>query len=179
VQFQKAFYSVPYRLIGARVIVMGSTSTVRIYHEGEEVTLHLRATRDWEYVWKAEHAPPQMEQYLAASTQGLLLWASRLGPSVAEVMHTIFSDKAVDGLRPARALMRLGERYGADRLQAACRRALRYHLSDYQSVKNILAANLDRLPDEQPAEAPGGQQLFRFQRQAGYFDADDEGVRYG
>jgi transposase len=48
VQFQKAFYhSVPCRLIGSRVLVMGS-STVRIYHGGEEVTLHLRATRDWD-----------------------------------------------------------------------------------------------------------------------------------
>jgi len=179
VQFQKAFYSVPYRLIGTRVLVMGNGSIVRIYHEGEEVTMHLRATRDWEYVWKAEHAPPQMEQYLAASTQGLLAWASRLGPSVAELMQAILADKAVDGLRPARALIRLGERYGRDRLEAACRRALRYHLSDYQSVKNILAGNLDRLPEEQPAVAPSGQQLFRFQRQAGYFDGNDEEVRYG
>jgi transposase len=179
VQFQKAFYSVPYRLIGERVLVMGNSSTVRVYHRGEELTMHLRATRDWQYMWKAEHAPPHMEQYLAMSTQGLLMWASRLGPSVAEVMHTIFADKAVDGLRPARALMRLGERYGKDRLEAACRRSMRYGLGGYQSVKNILVGNLDRLPEEQPAEAPQGQTLFRFQRDLGYFDSTDEEASYG
>ena len=53
--------------------------------------------------------------------------------------------------------MRLGQRYGKDRLEAACRRSLRYGLGDYQSVKNILVGNLDRLPEEQPAEAPQGQ----------------------
>ena len=61
VQFQKAFYSVPYRLIGQRVLVMGNSATVRVYQRGEKLTMHLRATRDWQYVWKAEHAPPQME----------------------------------------------------------------------------------------------------------------------
>jgi transposase len=179
VQFQKAFYSVPYRLIGQRVLVMGNSTTVRLYLNGEEITMHLRATRDWQYVWKAEHAPPQMEQYLAMSTQGLLTWASRLGPSVQALTQRIFSDKAVDGLRPARALMRLGQRYGKDRLEAACRRSLRYGLGDYQSVKNILVGNLDRLPEEQPAEAPQGQSLFRFQRDHGYFDDAETEARYG
>jgi hypothetical protein len=60
--------------------------------------------------------------------------------------------------------MRLGERYGKDRLEAACRRSMRYGLGGYQSVKNILVGNLDRLPEEQPVEAPQGQTLFRFQR---------------
>jgi hypothetical protein len=179
VQFQKAFYSVPCGLIGQRVLVMGNSTTVRVYLAGEEITMHLRATREWQYVWKREHAPPQMEQYLAMSTQGLLTWASRLGPSVAELMQGIFADKAVDGLRPARALMRLGQRYGRDRLEAACRRSLHYGLGGYQSVKNILAGNLDRLPEEQDAQAPEGQTLFRFRREQGYFDASKTEARYG
>jgi transposase len=179
VQFQKAFYSVPYRLIKQQVLVMGNSTFVRVYHNGEEVTMHLRATREWQYVVKPEHAPPQMEQYLATSTQGLLIWASRLGPSVSQLMQGIFADKAVDGLRPARALMRLGERYGKDRLEAACRRSLRYELGGYQSVKNILVGNLDRLPEEQEAMAPSGQTLFRFQREQGYFDSAELEVRHG
>jgi hypothetical protein len=179
VQFQKAFYSVPCGLIGERVLVMGNSSTVRIYKHGEEITMHLRAKRDWQYAWKAEHAPPQMEKYLSLSTQGLLLWAERVGPSVSELMRAIFSDKAVDGLRPARALMRLGERYGGARLQAACRRALRFQLTDYQSVKNILKDNLDRLPEELPATVALGQTTFRFQREWGYFDAQDREVSHG
>lgn len=179
VQFQKAFYSVPYRLIGQRVLVMGNSATVRVYLAGEEITMHLRAPRDWHYVWKAEHAPPQMEQYLAMSTQGLLTWASRLGPSVQALMQGILADKAVDGLRPARALLRLGQRYGKDRLEAACRRSLRYGLGDYQSVKNILVGNLDRLPEEQDAQAPQGQTLFRFQRDHGYFDDAETEAHYG
>ncbi|MDH7480131.1 MAG: IS21 family transposase, partial [Syntrophomonadaceae bacterium] len=127
IQFQKAFYSVPYRLIGERVLVMAGCSFVRIFFEGQEVTLHRRAARLWEYVWKSEHAPPQLEQFLASSTQGLLIWAQRLGNSVVGVAEAILADKAVDGIRPVRALVRLAERYGSGRLQAACERALRFH----------------------------------------------------
>jgi transposase len=174
IQFQKAFYSVPYRLIGARVLVMAGCSFLRIFYEGEEVTLHRRATRLWEYVWKAEHAPPQLEQFLASSTQGLLLWAKRLGPSVVAVAEAIFADKAVDGIRPVRALVRLAERYGTGRVEAACERALRFHTATYQSVKNILAQGLDRPPERQPT-TDGPQQLFRFQREPGYFDPQAQG----
>jgi hypothetical protein len=179
VQFMKAFYSVPCRLIGERVLVMGNSTTVRIYHGGEEITMHLRAKRDWQYVWKFEHAPPQMEKYLSLSTQGLLSWAERAGSSVVEVMRSIFSDKAVDGLRPARALMRLGQHYGWQRLQSACRRAVRFQLTDYQSVKNILKNNLDRLPEELPTTSVQGQMAFRFQREWGYFDAQDQEASNG
>jgi hypothetical protein len=174
IQFQKAFYSVPYALIGTRVLVMANSSLVRIFHEGEEVTLHLRAKRLWEYVWKTEHAPPQLEQFLASSTQGLLLWAKRLGASVVKVAEHILADKAVDGIRPVRALVRLSERYGSGRLEAACARAVQFHTATYQSVKNILLQNLDRLPENRPS-SNGNQLMFRFQRQFGYFDPTGNG----
>ncbi len=174
IQFHKAFYSVPYRLIGSRVLVMATSSFLRLFVEGQEVTLHRRATRLWEYVWKPEHAPPQLEKFLACSTQGLLLWAKRLGDSVVGVAEAILADKAVDGIRPVRALVRLAERYGSGRLQAACERALQFHTATYQSVKNILVQQLDQLPEQQPSE-DGPQRLFRFQREPGYFDPQAPG----
>jgi hypothetical protein len=174
IQFQKAFSSVPYRLIGIRVLVMAGSTFVRIFYEGQEVSLHPRATRLWQYVWKAEHAPPQLEQFLASSTQGLLLWAKRLGTSVAGVAENIFADKAVDGIRPVRALVRLAERYGSGRLEAACARAIQFYTATYQSVKNILLQELDRAPEQQPT-VDGDQRLFRFQRELGYFDPSAEG----
>jgi hypothetical protein len=80
----------------------------------------------------------------------LLLWAKRLGASVAEVAEAILADKAVDGIRPVRALVRLAERYGSLRLQAARERALQFHTATYQSVENIQVQQLDRLPGQQP-----------------------------
>ena len=40
----------------------------------------------------------------------------------------------------------------------------------YRSVKDILVNELERLPQESPAEPSSGQMQFRFARQFGYFD---------
>ena len=56
------------------------------------------------------------------------------------------------GYRSCLGLMRLGEEYGRDRLEAASRRALAAGTSSYQSVKSILKTGLDKLALE-PEEA--------------------------
>ena len=96
--------------------------------------------------------------------------ARRLGPSVALVAELILADRAVDELRPVRALIRLADTYTTTRLEAACRRAVRFATPTYRSVKDILLNELDRLPEELPAEPTNGQMQFRFARQFGYFD---------
>jgi len=42
--------------------------------------------------------------------------------------------------------MRLGKIYGASRLEAASKRALRYQATSYRSVKSILKSGLDKQP---------------------------------
>ena len=52
--------------------------------------------------------------------------------------------------------MRLGKSYGAERLEAACRRALTIGACSYKSIESILKNGLDRapLPASPPAPAP-------------------------
>ena len=42
--------------------------------------------------------------------------------------------------------MRLGKHYGAERLEAACERALRLNAYSYKSVESILKRGLERAP---------------------------------
>jgi hypothetical protein len=88
---------------------------------------------------------------------------------VGALAAVILADKAVDGMRPVRALIRLADHYPLERLAAACRRALLYETPYYRSVKEILAKGLDGLALSQPADS-SGQLAFRFQREHGYFD---------
>lgn len=169
VQFQKAFYSVPYQYIGSRVVVLGSRQTVRIYLGSMEIARHDRAQKLWQIVRNPLHAPPHMEQYMNTTSAGLLRWASSMGEAVGQVAQSIMADKAVDGMRPVRALIRLSRSYSTDRLENACARALRYDTATYRSVKEILQKNMDMLPLEEPTE-PSGQRVFRFQRQGRDYD---------
>ena len=55
-QFEKAFYTVPYRLIGERVLVLGNSQVVRIFFDFQEVTAHPRAKQPWQVMRRSEHA---------------------------------------------------------------------------------------------------------------------------
>jgi transposase len=57
------------------------------------------------------------------------------------------------GFRSCLGIIRLGNRYGTERLEAACSRALAVRSYNYRSVESILRTGLDRkpLPDEPPA----------------------------
>lgn len=167
IQFEKAFYSVPYRFIGCTVQVAGISSRIRIFSASELITEHDRATRQWQYVRKSEHAPPHQEEYLNLTRNGIMTQAEGIGPSVAKVIHAIFDVRAIDGLDPARGVLRLAKKYSPGRLEAACSRALSYDASpSYKIVKNILERNLD-------ASLPTGHSIqlaFRFMREHGFFD---------
>jgi transposase len=54
------------------------------------------------------------------------------------------------GFRSCLGIMRLGKRYGQERLEAACKRALFMKAYSYKSVESILKNNLDgrELPSE-------------------------------
>jgi hypothetical protein len=58
-----------------------------------------------------------------------------------------------DRLRMAGRLLRLGERFGPKRLEAACARAIRFDDPAYMTIKHILEQGLEReeMPSTEPA----------------------------
>ena len=86
-----------------------------------------------------------------------------------------FTDKLLEGefpwsrLRQAQKLLSLADRYGADRLNAACRRALDFDLVDVHRLQRILEQALESDTTLQPI---GGQQAplpLKFLRPAHHF----------
>jgi transposase len=57
VEFQENFYSVPYALIGQRVIVRATERTVEILHKGARVASHYRPLGLRHFVTTPEHRP--------------------------------------------------------------------------------------------------------------------------
>jgi hypothetical protein len=171
IQYRNAFYSVPYAYIGKRVDVYATLKVIHIFFDHKEIAIHSVAKYRWEYVRKTEHAPPEPEKYMSMTRASIIDQARRIGFFTCRVVTSIFNHKTVDGLRPARAVIGLANRYGLERLEAAAKRAIAYESPEYASVKSILVNGLDRLPVDEPVE-PTGQQLFAFARETGYFDPD-------
>jgi hypothetical protein len=97
--------------------------------------------------------------------------AREVGPSVGG-----FADRLLAGefpwsrLRQAQKLLRLAERYGSQRTDAACRRALSFDLIDVYRLERILTLALEK---ETVAggefQFPAIQQKLRFLRPADHF----------
>ena len=80
------------------------------------------------------------EQLVAALLEGVL--AATLTLEFPEEIARL--PRPLDRLRSAQGILRLAQRYGAPRLEAACARALAGGEYRYHTVKAILAHNLDR-----------------------------------
>ena len=150
VQFEKCRYSVPYALVRQQLWLRASPKTVRIYQNHNMVAVHPRKNTPGARATVTEHLPPEARAFLMRDPQWCLKQAQRIGPSCHRLIKTLFSDRVLDNLRAAQGIIRLSERYGARRLEAACDRALAYDNPRYRSVKSILEKGLDqhKHPDE-------------------------------
>jgi hypothetical protein len=61
------------------------------------------------------------------------------------MVHAMFSDHVLIKMRAVQGVLRLKQKYGAIRLEAACSRANHYGTPGYGVVKTILEKGLDQL----------------------------------
>jgi transposase len=156
VAFAKHNYSVPYRYLHKKVEVRATERTVEIFYKGERIASHVRDDTPYHYTTLPEHRPDAHRAYLEWNPERFVRWAECTGPFAAEMVRRIMAGgpHPEQGYRASLGLMRLGTRYGNERLEAACERALAFDLVSYRGVRNILVAGMDRLKAETPAVQP-------------------------
>ncbi|HSF03505.1 MAG TPA: hypothetical protein VLA62_10860, partial [Solirubrobacterales bacterium] len=92
------------------------------------------------------HLPPDKVLFLMHTPAWCRERAAVIGPACALFIDTLLGDRPLDRLRSAQGVLRLAERYGAPRLEAACARAHAASEYRYHTVKAILAHALDTQP---------------------------------
>ena len=97
--------------------------------------------------------------------------AAKLGLAVGEFTQRLFAgDHPWSKLRQGHKLLRLGERYTAQRLDAACQRALDVDLINVKRVERILIQALEeKTTPQRPLPLPPG----RFARPGSVFAQSD------
>lgn len=75
-------------------------------------------------------------------------WAERSGPASGALVTAILASRPhpEQGFRSCLGILRLGRRYGDERLEAAAARALAIRALSYRSVESILKSGLDQVP---------------------------------
>lgn len=140
-----AFYSVPYTLIGKDVSVCTTATAVAILHEGKRVASHVRTHKKNVYVTLDEHRPPAHRKHLEWTPERMRRWGESIGERTGAMIEAI-TEAAVhpdQTYRRCLGLLRLAKRFGNDRLELACDRALKLRAIGFRSVKNILEKGLE------------------------------------
>jgi transposase len=156
--FEEHFYSVPYRLVHEPVEVRASAGTVEIFHKGVRVASHARSGLPNKATTLDEHRPKSHQRYLQWTPSRMVEWGQKVGPLTAELLECIMAAKQhpEQGYRSCLGIIRLGEEYGKQRVEAAARRALQNRTYSFKSLESILKRNLDKVPtaDAEVTRAP-------------------------
>ena len=143
------YYSVPFQLLRERLDVRLTASTVEAFNKGERVAAHTRSYIRGKHTTLKEHMPPEHRKYAEWSPSRFILWAGKTGAATAELVEKILATRTYpeQGYRSCLGIMRLGQHYEPERVEAAAKRALKYNTCSYKSMSAILAAGLDRQSD--------------------------------
>jgi hypothetical protein len=145
VQFEKSYYSAPFRLVRRQLWLKATDNTVKIFHDLELVAIHPRLKKPGLKSTVDDHLPPEAIAYKMQDPQWCMRQAEAVGPYCHLLIRQLFEDRVLDNLRAAQGIMGLGKKYGLIRLEAACHRALFFNNPKYRTVKSILSQGLDQV----------------------------------
>jgi transposase len=164
VKVGKALYSVPWPHIGRRVDARESERTVEVFVDGKVIKTWARIERGRQTDW-ADY-PPEKVAFFMRTPVWCRRRAAEAGTSVTAVVASLLEVNALNRLRSAQGVLGLADKYGAERLDAACARAVAVGDPSYRTVKGILVAGTESEESTEagdvaaPAHLRGPEGLF-------------------
>jgi len=98
-QFDRAFYSVPFSLVGQSLWLKANDGMVTVYDDFRPVAAHGRASRPGERRTVRDHLPPNAQAFFAHDRDWCLTRAGAIGPACAEGIERLLADRIVERLR--------------------------------------------------------------------------------
>jgi len=152
------YYSVPYQLLHERLDIRLTAAIVEAFRKGVRVAAHVRSYNKNGYTTLPEHMPPEHRFYAQWNPDRFIRWAGKTGEATARLVEKILATRPYpeQGYKACLGIINLTRHYDPVRVEAAARRALKFEACSYRSMKTILAAGLDRHPDNgEQSRLPG------------------------
>ena len=140
IEVKRAYYSVPYRLIGQRVDVRLTANAVEIFQAGKLVAAHARTSERGRRSTRDAHRPEQHVAVIEQSLARVLERAIAIGPATVEVLRRQAARRThpEETLRSAQGILRLGHDFTPAVLERACERALALQSYSYRTVRTLI-----------------------------------------
>ena len=111
------YYSVPYRFARAEVEARLTARGVEIFHKGERIAVHLRASGNRKHTTVPEHMPSSHRRYAGWTIERIREDARKIGPATAALCEQILESRPhpEQGYRACLGIVRLAGSFGAAR----------------------------------------------------------------
>ena len=147
---QGHYYSVPHQLVNKKVEVHAKGNTIDIFHLGKRIVSHVKQNVAGLHTTIVDHMPESHKQHLQCTPKELRSKACKIGNSTGKVIHDILQQR----MHPERTsklclgVLALARKYGIERLEKACTRAIAIQSPSRKSIESILSKGLDNLVHE-------------------------------
>ena len=147
-EFCDVFYSAPYRLVGQKLWLRATNTVIEFYRDLERICAHRRSYQRGKYITDPGHRPVAHQEHAKWTPERITNWAQSKGGEVGEFVKRLIARKMhpEQSFRSALGVIRLADKYGETRLQRACAKAMKLESINYQTVKNLLANNMESTP---------------------------------
>jgi hypothetical protein len=170
VEVAKALYSVPGNLIGRRVNATATGELVRIFHRGELIKVHPRQRPGGRSTDPAD-LPDGTSVYALRDIDHLRRIAATHGRAVGDYATALLDTPLPwTKMRQVYALLGLVKRWGAERVEAACARALEAEAVSVALIGRMIErATENDTTATPPASTPRPSTSTRFARDPSHF----------
>jgi transposase len=147
-EFERHYYSAPHSLRGEELWLRATASTIEIFRLGHRVTAHARSRVVGGHTTVAEHMPSAHRMHAEWTPERIRGWAETVGVNTRLFAERLLTERThpEHGYRSCLGVFRLAKKYGPERVEAACARALGVGARSYRHVAAILQHGLDRAP---------------------------------
>ena len=171
------YYSVPHEYIRHQVDIRVTSRMVEVFYNGLRIASHPRLTgHHGQYQTVDEHMPQKHRKISEWSGERFISWAQKMGANIAEVIRSVLADCKVEqqGYRTCMGILKMSDKYGVERLEAACARALSYtpHPT-YRNIATILKSGQDKISSPKTIKDNANSERHSFVRGANYYGGDD------
>ena len=125
-------------------------TTVEVYQRGQRIASHIQCAFKGRHTTIAANMPPAHREVAGWNAQTLTARAEAVGPRCAVLVERLLGQRqhAQQAFRSCLGVLSLGQKYGVERLEAACARALKHSAVSWKSVQAILKNGLDLQPQD-------------------------------
>lgn len=173
ISVEKMHYSIPYEYIKHQVDVRMTRNVIEVFFNNMRICSHRRLHgQQGQYSTVEEHMPDNHKKFIQWNGNRFISWAQSVGPHTAITVQAILASHKVEqqGYRSCMALLKLADKYGVNRLEDACAKALSYTpRPNYRSIKTILMTGQDRVAVQETQTPSIPSESHGFVRGAAYY----------